>query len=302
MRLTHIDAVMLETDSLNDSIRYFSEFGLVGQNAADGAAKFATASGSQISIYDRRRPMPLESTGSSGLLATIFAVDAASDVAAIVSALESDRPVRTIDDVAFSTDDDGRHIGFRVGTTGKYIPAPNGLNIFGARPLRGFNERVDFESLPTPAAIAHITMFSPHVERSCKFYEERLGLRLADRFQGWRLGFLRFPGPGDHHSIAFVNKDDRTGLHHISFHLPDLNAIMLRGTEMIKHGWSSYDGPGRHRVGSNYFWYFDSPCGAPMEFTADVDRADDDWVPRVWETKPSNAAVWRTSNVPVIDP
>ena len=47
-------------------------------------------------------------------------------------------------------------------------------------------------------------------------------------------------------------------------------------------------GPGRHIVGGNVFWYFKNPCGGEVEYFADMDRADDNWVPEVWDAEDGN--------------
>ena len=33
-------------------------------------------------------------------------------------------------------------------------------------------------------------------------------------------------------------------------------------------------------LGSNWFWYFNSPLGCHVEYDADMDLHDDTWVPR----------------------
>jgi hypothetical protein len=55
---------------------------------------------------------------------------------------------------------------------------------------------------------------------------------------------------------------------------------MLAGSRMIRAGYESFWGPGRHKFGSNWFWYFKSPLGCNVEFDADMDTHDDDWAPR----------------------
>ena len=67
---------------------------------------------------------------------------------------------------------------------------------------------------------------------------------------------------------------------------------MLGGQAMLANGWKSRMGPGRHRVSSGYFWYFDSPAGGAMELIADIDRADEGWEARSWDLIPTNTAVW----------
>ena len=55
-------------------------------------------------------------------------------------------------------------------------------------------------------------------------------------------------------------------------------------------------GPGRHSVGSNLFYYFANPCGAYIEYYADMDciMSPDAWVAREWAPTPENFAACGT--------
>ena len=64
---------------------------------------------------------------------------------------------------------------------------------------------------------------------------------------------------------------------------------MLAGSRFVKAGYQSFWGPGRHKFGSNWFWYFNSPLGCHVEYDADMDLHDDEWTPR--ETPMSPEAV-----------
>ena len=55
---------------------------------------------------------------------------------------------------------------------------------------------------------------------------------------------------------------------------------MLAGTRLVNKGYQSFWGPGRHKFGSNWFWYFNSPLGTHFEYDADMDKHDDSWVAR----------------------
>ena len=40
----------------------------------------------------------------------------------------------------------------------------------------------------------------------------------------------------------------------------------------MRAGYQSFWGPGRHKFGSNWFWYFNSPLGCHVEYDADMDH------------------------------
>ena len=52
------------------------------------------------------------------------------------------------------------------------------------------------------------------------------------------------------------------------------------GRRFSEKGYETFWGPGRHIFGSNWFWYFNSPVGCHVEYDADMDLHDDDWVAR----------------------
>jgi hypothetical protein len=100
----------------------------------------------------------------------------------------------------------------------------------------------------------------------------------------------------DHHNLFLIKKEDLPGgLHHIEFHVGDFNEVMMGGRRLTEKGWKTYVGPGRHVLGSNYFWYFKTPCGGNMELACDMDYVTDDWEPKEWEYSTDDIAAWCTS-------
>lgn len=67
------------------------------------------------------------------------------------------------------------------------------------------------------------------------------------------------------------------GCEHFTFHMGGPTEVMLAGTRFVEKGYQSFWGPGRHQLGSNWFWYFNSPLGCHVEYDADMDLHDDTW-------------------------
>jgi hypothetical protein len=65
--------------------------------------------------------------------------------------------------------------------------------------------------------------------------------------------------------------------------------VMQAGTRFVNKGYQSFWGPGRHKMGSNWFWYFNSPLGCHVEYDADMDLHDDAWAARA-ETMSADAS------------
>ena len=202
------------------------------------------------------------------------------------------------DGTIHSVDEDGYGIAFRVERRLAIDPAPNRLNIYGASPSRPINTRIVFLEAIRPATVAHVVLMTPTVQRSAKFYTERLGFRITDQFHDGKGAFLRSAGSQYHHNLFLIH-GERRGLHHIAFAVTDFNDIVQGGAAMLRSGWESRMGPGRHVIGSNFFWYFRSPCGGAMELTADIDRADDNWVMGEWEFLPQNTKAWEMGLLPM---
>jgi catechol 2,3-dioxygenase len=120
-----------------------------------------------------------------------------------------------------------------------------------------------------PRRLSHILRFTPDVLRSVAFYEDVLGMRLSDR-SGDGIAFLHAVHGSDHHVVAFA-KSDAPGYHHSSWDMAALEDVGLGGMQMAAKGRTRGWGPGRHVLGSNYFWYVQDPWGSFAEYSADID-------------------------------
>ena len=102
--------------------------------------------------------------------------------------------------------------------------------------------------------------------------------------------FCARPGTQDHHTLFFIQTPvHMKGCEHFAFHMGGPTELMLAGTRFIKAGYQSFWGPGRHKFGSNWFWYFNSPLGCHVEYDADMDQHDDEWAPRETPMSPEAA-------------
>ncbi len=152
--------------------------------------------------------------------------------------------------------------------------------------------------LPRPRRLGHVIKFSPDVDRSVDFYTRVLGLKVSDRAHDV-LAFLRGSAGGDHHIIAF-GKSDRTGLHHMSFEVGDIDEIEIGAQRLLSAGYKDAFGLGRHVGGSNYFHYIRDPWSSLAEYFWDIDiipEDDSQWVPM--NVRPEEIlAVWASSPPP----
>ena len=128
-----------------------------------------------------------------------------------------------------------------------------------------------------PRHLSHILTFCADVDAGLAFYENVLGLRLADR-SGSIIAFIHTPHGSDHHLIALA-KSDGYGLHHSSWDVASFDDIGLGSQQMREAGFEQGWGLGRHVLGSNYFRYVRDPWGSYAEYSFDIDYvpADHDW-------------------------
>lgn len=123
-----------------------------------------------------------------------------------------------------------------------------------------------------PLYLSHILLFTADVERSLRFYEEVLGLRLSDR-SGDAIAFMHTPHGSDHHLIALA-KSNGCGLHHSSWCVGSLDDVGTGMTHMERVGYRGGWGVGRHVLGSNYFAYIRDPWNSYAEYSYDIDYVE----------------------------
>jgi hypothetical protein len=98
---------------------------------------------------------------------------------------------------------------------------------------------------------------------------------------------MRPAGTQDHHTLFMIQTPPfMKGVEHFTFHMGSGTEVLLAGTRFEAKGYTTFWGPGRHLLGSNWFWYFNSPLGCHVEYDADMDLHDDSWVAR---EAPANA-------------
>lgn len=139
-----------------------------------------------------------------------------------------------------------------------------------------------------PAGISHIVLHSPDHQALVRFFVEVLGMRISD----WLGDFMCFLRCNEwHHRIAIL--PGPPCLNHVAYDMASLDA-MMRGVARLRElevnvRW----GPGRHKAGNNTFSYFVTPNGFVAEYTAEMERVDENtWQVTVYEPEPMLMDVW----------
>jgi catechol 2,3-dioxygenase-like lactoylglutathione lyase family enzyme len=212
---------------------------------------------------------------------TIYGVLDQATLGAIAEELGRDREVRKLDDGSIeAVDDMGFVLGFQV-TVRRPLDLPaEGINAPYAPAGRPANVVAVDENAPAlPRSLSHVVYFVPDTAKAEAFYA-RLGFRCTDRLLGAG-PFLQPAGTADHHTLFMIQTPPfMKGCEHFTFHMGGPTELLQAGTRFVNKGYQSFWGPGRHKMGSNWFWYFNSPLGCHVEYDADMDLHDEAWQAR----------------------
>ncbi|NIB43427.1 glyoxalase [Pseudomaricurvus alkylphenolicus] len=279
MNIIGPDTLVFGVEDIDNCTQFLLDYGL--EPAGNG--RFEALDGTGVVIAskdDPSLPAPLQS--GSMLRKTIYGVADQSTLAAIADELGKDREVTVLNDGTLETTDDfGFALGFQVTVRKPLSLSAEQVNAPGNSPKRGVNEvGVHSHAEPKPRSLSHVVYFVPDSVKAEAFYADRLGFVTSDRFTG--VGpFMRPAGTDDHHTLFLIQTPPHMqGCEHFTFHMGGPTEVIQAGTNMVNKGYESFWGPGRHIFGSNWFWYFKSPMGCNMEYDADMDLHDDQWVAR----------------------
>jgi catechol 2,3-dioxygenase-like lactoylglutathione lyase family enzyme len=298
MNIVGLESLVFGVDELAGARQYLLDYGLdeAAYDAARGG-RWEALDGTSIEVCIATDPgLPPLPPGAHTpcLRETVYGVDNTETLAAIQTELSKDRSV-TVDaeGTLHSFDDGGFGVAFCVTRRHAYTARVLGFNVPGQAPGRAPNDcAANPQEVIRPRSLSHVVYFVPDAKKAEAFYA-RLGFVVTDRFNN--LGpFMRPAGTLDHHTLFMIESQNghMIGCNHFTFHLGSAHEVLQHGWNFVKKGYKSFWGPGRHILGSNYFWYFNSPFGAVMEVDADMDLHDENWVPRVIDPGADNSQVF----------
>ena len=154
---------------------------------------------------------------------------------------------------------------------------------------------------PTPVKrLAHVVLGSPIVRETVDWFHATLGTISSDEVVAGPAkkligSFIRIDNGDeyvDHHAV-FVIANPTAGLQHISFEVPDVDAVFadhhhLKSLGKYEHMW----GIGRHLLGSQIFDYWADPYGYSHEHWADSDRLNASHEMTTWEAHEGMVTQW----------
>lgn len=292
MQIIGPDALVFGVDDVETCAAYLTDFGLDPVEIDATGGRFEALDGTAIVVRRRDDPSlpPALETGAM-LRQTVYGVADDATVRSVADELARDRQVRRLADGSVeAVDDHGFALRFQVTVRRRLDLAGERVNAPGAPPQRGANQTGLSQPIPAkPRTLSHVVCFVPDAAVAEAFYVKRLGFRVTDRFSNAG-PFLRPAGTQDHHTLFFIQTPPHMkGCEHFAFHMGGPTELMLAGSRFVEAGYQSFWGPGRHKFGSNWFWYFNSPLGCHAEYDADMDLHDESWVPREAPMSPDAA-------------
>lgn len=276
MRIVGPDELIFGVDNVDAARAFLLDYGLT----ETGDNRFAALDNTAITIREKSDPgLPPPLPTATMLRQTIWGVEDQASLDAIEAELSKDREVNKSADGTISCKDAlNFEIAFRITKRVELNLPAEMINSPGAKPGRAANViGANEEAEAKPRTLSHIVYFVPDLEAMSKFYIDRLQFVITDQFTNTG-PFLRPQANDDHHVLFMIQTPDyMQGLEHLAFHMQGPTELMLAGSRMVKKGYESFWGPGRHKFGSNWFWYFNSPLGTHVEYDADMDKHDGDW-------------------------
>lgn len=292
MNITGLDALVFAVDDLGAAAQYLIDYGLVDA----GGGRFEALDGTAVVIArEDDASLPAPPAPGCRLRKTVMGVADAATLQAIAEELGRDREVRRLADGSIeSVDDEGFVIGFQVTVRKTLAQVGEISNAPGSPVQRPVNAHGVDRHAPQirPRALSHVVYFVADAVKAEAFYVQRLGFRCTDRFVG--VGpFLQPAGTLDHHTHFFIGAPAfMKGCEHFTFHFAGPTELLQNGSRFVEKGYQAFWGPGRHELGSNWFWYFNSPFGCHMEMDADMDQHDSRWTPRELPLAADNSQVF----------
>jgi catechol 2,3-dioxygenase-like lactoylglutathione lyase family enzyme len=292
MSILGIDRIVYGVEDLAKCRRFFLDWGLKLLREDESSLDFETLNGCEVFIRhkdDARLPPAIEPGPT--LRRVTWGVESVADLdrlrgvlGASAEWLEDEGTLRTVDP-------NGVGIGFRMTRKRKINVQGVPINAWG-QPGRGVNRRSTIYERAEPVEVGHVVFFTDRLAEVERFYVDKLGFCVSDRYPGRGL-FLRCAPVGGHHDLFLLQPPvPKRGLNHVAFAVRDIHEVFGGGLHISRCGWETEIGPGRHPISSAYFWYVKNPAGGLIEYYADEDQLDGAWEPREFQQAPEVFAEW----------
>jgi len=187
MAFTGLYSVLFSAPDMKVARKFFSDWGLKKVSDNRNGAVFKTQIGSEIIVKPlSAKDMPPPARAGMNFREMVWGVSSKSHLAKIHKELASDRDVTVDkDSTLHCLDPNGLGVGFRLWKPKEDLKLPRTkINSYSEQ------ERVDevstFYEQAKPIRMGHIGFVLPDLKAAEKFYKDRLGFWLSDRYAGGR--------------------------------------------------------------------------------------------------------------------
>ena len=264
--ITGIDCITYGVEDLAACRKFFTDWGL----KALGENDFETLNGCEVKIRAQDDPsLPPAMEAGSTLREVVFGTE------------------RHIEPMI---DPNGMALRFRKSKKRKIDAKGVPINTFD-NPVR-INAPSAVYDRAQPVEVGHLVLFTDRLTEMERFYVDKLGFIVSDRYPN-RGVFMRSAPEGGHHDLFVLQTPvSKPGINHVAFAVRDIHEVFGGGMHISRCGWTTEIGPGRHPVSSAYFWYVKCPAGGLAEYYSDEDWLTPAWRPRELTPSPEMFAEW----------
>jgi catechol 2,3-dioxygenase-like lactoylglutathione lyase family enzyme len=291
MSLMGIDAVVFGVADMAEAKRFLDDWGVTPVSGNADRLVYRTRDGAEVIVRPKdARDLPAPIEEGNTVREVIWGAANEQELEKTLAGLRSlDSFTTGADGLPRVRDPNGMSLAFRVSKRTPMKVAPTMPNAPGSH--QRVNTRSPIHTQAHPINIGHIVLFGSDFAAMRAFYTEKLGFSISDEYPNHGV-FMRCQRVGDHHNTFVLNRPGKPGINHVAFTVTDIHELIGGGIAMSKKGWKTEIGPGRHPISSAYFWYFENPLAAPLEYYADEDFCTEDWKPQTFERKPELFAEW----------
>ncbi len=291
MKVMGIDEITYGANDFDTCKKFFSDWGLTLANESAAKLVFSTLNGCRVNVVredDPAYPAPIEQGPT--LREVVWGVSSDDVITEFAQRLASVAGYKHDNGRVSCIDPNGLLVSFQL-TQKKEVEVECGeSNTWNSKPRR--NAPSPIYERAQPVEVGHVVFFVKDLAAVETFYVENFGFVPSDRYPQ-RGVFLRCDPDGGHHDLFLLQTPDKkVGLNHVAFAVRDIHEVFGGGLHFDRCGWKTQLGPGRHPISSAYFWYFMNPAGGLIEYYADEDQLDENWVPREFEPAPTRFAEW----------
>ena len=291
MSLQGIDAVVFGVADMAEARRFLDDWGVAAVSGGNNKLVYRTRDGAEVIVRPKdAADLPPAIEPGNTVREVIWGAADQAELDRTLAALRDLPSFRVgADGLARVTDPNGLSLAFRVSQRKPIVVKPTPNNAPGTH--QRVNQRSPIHDQAHPINIGHVVVFADDFAAMRAFYTETLGFSISDEYPGHGV-FTRCQRVGEHHNLFILNRPGKPGINHVAFTVADIHEVIGGGIAMSKKGWKTEIGPGRHPISSAYFWYFENPLAAPLEYYADEDFCTEDWKPGTFERKPELFAEW----------